>query len=383
MVFTTIGWELYEKTHSALDLGLVGFFLVLPSLAFGLLGGNVADRFDRRLVLVLATSVYALCLFGLSLVSGSQVDIPQFRVFVFSLLFLMGTCDAFCIPAKQSLLPQLVPRQTLPNAVTWNSTTFQTAAVTGPVVCGFLLKKLPYSTMYESAMVFEVIFVIVLLLLRLESKRSDKSPITFKSLGEGARFVWNTKPILATITLDLFAVLLGGCTALLPLFVKDILHTGPEMLGWLRAAPAIGALCMALFVARTPLRKPGLTLLWAVAGFGAATVIFGLSRNLWLSLGMMFLIGALDNISVIVRGTLVQMLTPDRLLGRVQSVNYLFINSSNELGAFESGLAAAILGPVPAVVLGGLCSIGIVLVVSRIWPQVARLGSLQKSRARA
>ena len=381
MVFMTVGWELYGKTSSAMDLGLVGLSLVLPSLALGLLGGNVADRFDRRSIVVLCTIVYTFCLVALGLLSRSPESPQHFRLLIFGLLFLIGTCDAFCIPAKQALVPQLVPPQAIPNAVAWNSTAFQTAAVTGPAVCGYLLRSVSYSTIYWSAALFEIIFIVIILSLRLNPHDLKREPITLLSFAEGARFVWNTKPILATITLDLFAVLLGGCTALLPIFVKDILHSGEETLGWLRTAPAVGALLMAVTVAQVPLKKPGQTLLWAVAGFGLATIVFGLSKNLWLSLSMMFLIGALDNISVIVRGTLVQVLTPDRLLGRVQSVNYLFINSSNELGAFESGLAAAILGSaVPAVVLGGIGSILVALGVSVLWPQVAKLKSLQSQK---
>jgi len=384
MVFMTVGWELYERTGSALDLGLVGLSMVLPFLAFGLFTGNLADRFDRRLLVSLATLAYALCLGALAFLSHFHGTSPDFKHWVFGLLFLMGTADAFCVPAKQSLLPQLVPRTAIHNALTWNSSTFQTAAVTGPAVCGFLLKHfLPYPAIYASAMVLEAVFLVTLLSLHLGPRSSRKEPITTRSLAEGLRFVHRTKPILATLTLDLLAVLLGGCMALLPVFVKDILHSDEQALGWLRGAPAVGAICMALLVARKPMARPGKTLLWAVAGFGAATIVFGLSHWLWLSLAMMFIIGALDNISVIVRGTLVQMLTPERLLGRVQSVNYLFINSSNQLGAFYSGVMATLLGPVPAVVLGGFVSMGIVLLVHRAWPQVARLGPLHKARARA
>ncbi len=385
MVSTTIGWELYEKTGRALDLGLTGLSTVLPFFLFALLGGNVADRFNRRIVIVLATAAYSLALVGLALTSAYQNHIPLFRIQVFLCLFLGGACNAFYIPAKQALLRQLVPRRDLLNAVTWGSTSFQLAAVTGPAVCGLLIGRFPYFWIYGNAVIFEAIFIAVLLSLNLNETNDKKAPISLESLVEGGKFVWNTKPILATITLDLFAVLLGGCTALLPIFVKDILHSGPETLGWLRAAPSFGAFLMALLMAGTPMKKPGLTLLWAVSGFGAATIVFGLSTNLWLSLVMMFVIGGLDEISVILRGTLVQVMTPDRLLGRVQSVNFLFIYSSNELGAFESGVTAHLLGilmgpvagTVTAVVLGGMGSIGIVWLVSRLWPQVANLKSLQ------
>src|SRR5581483_2255187 len=262
---------------------------------------------------------------------------------------------------------------------------FQLASVTGPAACGLLLARLPSWTIYATAVFFELLFLGALLSLELQKTKIKKEPITLRSLAEGGKFVWNTKPILATITMDLFAVLLGGCTALLPIFVKDILHSGPETLGWLRSAPSLGALLMAFWVAKRPMKKPGLTLLWAVGGFGAATIVFGLSSDLWLSLAMMFLIGALDEISVILRGTLVQVLTPDRLLGRVQAVNYMFIYSSNELGAFESGTVAQLFGQggagaVPSVILGGIGSILVVLGVSVLWPEVAKLKSLQDQK---
>ncbi len=383
MTATAIGWELYGKTGKALDLGLAGLSTVLPFFFLGLLGGNVADRFNRRLVIVLSTLVYVLGLLGLVLASAFLKQASSFKFLVFGCLFLGGACNAFYVPAKQAFFRELVPREALPNAVTWGSGAFQTAAVTGPAVCGILLARIPNFLIYTTGIFFELLFVFVLLSLKLRKSTEKKASISLQSLAEGGKFVWNTKPILATITLDLFAVLLGGCTALLPIFVKDILHTGPETLGWLKSAPAIGALIMALLVARTPLKKPGLSLLWAVAGFGAATIIFGLSKYLWLSMAMMFLIGALDEISVILRGTLVQVLTPDRLLGRVQAVNYLFIYSSNELGAFESGVAAALLGTIPAVVLGGVGSILVVLGVAVLWPQVAALKSLQKQRLKS
>jgi MFS family permease len=381
MVAMAVGWQLYRITGSALNLGLVGLFQVLPYLAFGLFAGNVADRHNRRLIVVLTTIPYVLGLAGLLSVSLLAERMPHFEYGVFGCLLFMGIANTFYIPAKQSLLPELVPRRDLANAVTWSSGSFQVAAVAGPALCGWLLEHFPYSTIYWTDMVFEILFAVIVLTFQSPSRRLRKEPITWKSVGEGAKFVWHTKPILATITIDLFAVLLGGCTALMPVFVKDILHSGPQTMGWLLAAPSVGAFIMAMLLTRfPPLKKPGKALLWAVTGFGVATIIFGLSKNLWLSLSMMFIIGALDNISVIVRGTLVQVLTPNRLLGRVQAVNFLFISSSNNLGAFESGTLAAFLGPVASVVLGGIGSILVVLAVARAWPQVARFGPLEKAR---
>ncbi len=384
MVSMTVLWELYGKTGSALDLGLVGLFQMLPFLALGLLGGHVADHFDRRWIVALSTVVYVLSLMGLAAASLHRNDLPHFNLWFFGCLLIMAISNAFYIPAKQSLLPQLVPRRDLANAVTWGSGTFQVASVTGPALCGWLLEKFPDWSVYAMGIVINVVFAASAMTFRSQGTQAARKAVTMESLVEGARFVWKTKPILATITLDLFAVLLGGCTALMPIFVKDILKSGPQTMGWLLAAPSIGAFAMAMLLAqRPPMKRPGLTLLWAVAGFGAATIVFGFSKNLWLSLAMMFVIGALDNISVIVRGTLVQVLTPNRLLGRVQSVNFLFINSSNYLGAFESGTVAALFGAVPSVVLGGIGSILIVLGVGWFWPEVARLGPLHRpTRAR-
>ena len=385
MVSMAVGWELYGKTGSALDLGLVGLFQVLPFLALGLLGGNVADRFDRRLIVALSTVVYVLGLAGLMAVSIHSDSLAHFNLWVFACLFFMGTANAFYVPAKQALLPQLVARKDLANAVTWGSGTFQVASVTGPALCGWMLANFPYWSVYSFSLAAELGFALAALGFQAGQRTAERKNISLRSLGDGARFVWNTKPILATITLDLFAVLLGGCTALMPIFVKDILKSGPQTLGWLLAAPSIGAFFMAMLVAqRPPMGRPGKALLWAVAGFGAATIVFGLSKNLWLSLAMMFMVGALDNISVIVRGTLVQVLTPDWLLGRVQAVNFLFINSSNNLGAFESGVLAQLLGgAVPSVVLGGIGSILIVLGVAWVWPQVARLGPLHRPQKKS
>ncbi len=382
MVSMSVGWQLYRITGSALNLGLVGLFQFLPYLTLGLFAGNVADRHNRRMIVVLTTIPYVIGLGGLLSVSLLAGKMPHFEYGVFGCLLFMSVANVFYIPAKQSLLPELVPRPVLANAVTWSSGSFQVAAVTGPAFCGWILERFSYSTVYWMDMAFELFFAVIVLTFQSRSKPLKKEPITWKSVGEGAKFVWHTKPILATITIDLFAVLLGGCTALMPVFVKDILHSGPQTMGWLLAAPSVGAFSMAMLLTRfPPLKKPGKALLLAVTGFGLATIVFGLSKNLWLSLAMMFIIGALDNISVIVRGTLVQVLTPNRLLGRVQAVNFLFISSSNNLGAFESGALASLLGSaVPAVVLGGIGSILVVAFVAKVWPQVARLGSLETAR---
>ncbi|HJT24954.1 MAG TPA: MFS transporter, partial [bacterium] len=281
MVSMAVGWELYGKTGSALDLGLVGLFQVLPFLALGLFGGNLADRFDRRLIVALSTLVYVLGLAGLMTVSIHRDSLSHFNLWVFACLLFMGTANAFYIPAKQALLPQLVLRKDLANAVTWGSGTFQVASVTGPALCGWALEHFPYWSVYAFSLAAEMVFAIAALGFQAGQSAVEKKNITLRSLGDGARFVFKTKPILATITLDLFAVLLGGCTALMPIFVKDILQSGPQTMGWLLAAPSIGAFGMAMILAqRPPMKRPGKALLWAVAGFGMATIVFGLSKNL-------------------------------------------------------------------------------------------------------
>lgn len=383
MIAMAVFWDIYGKTQSALDLGLVGLTQIAPFLVLGLLAGSLADRYDRRLIASISGLVNAVGLVLLAMISTHRDSFHHFNLWFFGCLLFLGTAAAFYVPARQSLLPQLVPRKDLANAVSWGSGMFQVASVAGPALCGWILERFPSSVVYISGVISAMVAAIATLTFPKQKENTHAKTVTLKSLGDGARFVWKNKPILATITLDLFAVLLGGCTALMPIFVKDILHSGPQTMGWLLTAPSLGAFGMSLFWAhRPPMKHPGKSLLGAVAGFGAATMVFGLSKNLWLSLAMMFVVGALDNISVIVRGTLVQVLTPGHLLGRVQSVNFIFINSSNYLGAFESGVVAAFIGAVPSVVLGGLGSILIVLGVTWLWPEVARLGPLHKVSAK-
>jgi MFS family permease len=280
------------------------------------------------------------------------------------------------------LLPQLVPSAVFTNAITWNATAFYIAAVTGPMVGGELmvLSENP-APAFAVVMVCRLLALASMAAVRHRSAERPEQSISWESVVAGVRFVWNTKLILATITLDLFAVLLGGATYLLPIFAIDILKVGPSGLGLLRAADAVGAVCMAMAIAHLPpMRRAGVTLLWAVAGCGVATIIFGLSQWFWLSLLMMFLVGALDNISVVVRHTLVQMLTPDEMRGRVSAVNNVFIVASNDLGGLESGLTAWLFGAKVSVVGGGIGTILVVLGAMRIWPQILGIGSLAAIR---
>jgi hypothetical protein len=287
---------------------------------------------------------------------------------------------SFGAPARAALLPQIVPPKVFTNAVSWNGSLFHLALVIGPVIGGMVITHSFYLAYAIDAGTL-LLAVICTSMIRHRAGRSAKEPASLENLLAGARFVWKTKVMLATMTLDLFAVLLGGATALLPVYAKDILmlpNGGKDGLGWLRAAPAIGSCIIAVcFVHMPPMKKAGRSLLWMVAGFGAATIVFGLSKSFALSMLMLMLIGAFDQVSVVVRHTLVQMLSPDKMRGRVAAVNNMFIGASNQLGELESGLAAWAFGPVIAVVSGGIGTIMVVGAVGVIWPQVVRIGALE------
>ena len=369
-----VGWELYERTHSAAVLGLLGLVQFLPVLLLALPAGHTVDRHSRKGVLAAALGVTVLTSLGLAVLSWQQGLIEL----VYLCLLLSGCCRAFSAPARWALMAQVVPAPLLNNAVTWNSSGWQIASVAGPALGGLVVAATGQAVgAYLLAAGSALVCAVLVAPIRPLRPAPPAKAASLASLLAGVRFVWRTKLILATITLDLFAVLLGGATALLPVFAKDILHVGPVGLGWLRASPALGALLMAVVLAhRPPLRRAGRALLLAVTGFGAATVGFGLSENFWLSLATLAVTGALDNVSVVVRGTLVQVLTPDAMRGRVSAVNVVFISSSNELGGFESGMTAELFGPVASVVGGGIGTVAVVLAVVWRWPEVLRLGAL-------
>jgi MFS family permease len=405
MMQVALGWELYERTHSAFALGLVGLATALPVAVFALPAGHVADRYDRKAVLVWAQIFFAVASFSLAVISHFQGPIPL----IYVILILRGTAQAFNNPARQALLPRLVPAGMLTNAVTWASSAFQSAAAIGPALGGFAVAiQGRASGAYVVSAVLFVVNLVTLLMMRggrstssapvamqalvvpvgsplaggegvqSEPPWRERERMTLESLVAGMRFVRETKVILAAITLDLFAVLLGGATALLPVFAKDILHVGPDGLGWLRAAPSVGALIIAIGIAhRPPMQRTGWTLLLSVAGFGIATIVFGLSRSYALSVVMLFALGGLDSISMVIRSTLVQLWTPDEMRGRVSAVNSVFIDMSNELGGFESGALAAIVGPVVAVVAGGIGTLVVVTGVAMAWPELRRLKEIE------
>jgi MFS family permease len=369
-----VGWELYRRTGSALTLGLAYLAQFLPVLLLALPAGQTADRFNRKGVFQLAVGAAALASLGLAALSATQGPIALVLV----CLLLSGAARAFAAPARSALLPQVVPPEALANAVTWNSSGWQLANVAGPALGGVVL-AVSAPAVYLLAAACSAACIVLLIPVRPREVARAPASRSLASLLAGARFVWRSELLLAAITLDLFAVLLGGAVALLPVYAADILGVDEVGLGCLRAAPALGAMLMALALAhRPPLRRPGRSLLLAVAGFGVATIVFGFSRDYTLSFVMLALTGAFDNVSVVVRGTLMQVLTPDEMLGRVAAVNSVFISSSNELGGFESGVTAWWWGPVASVVVGGVGTLAVVAFVAWYWRGLLGLGPLHK-----
>ncbi len=367
-------WEIYERSGSAMDLAWVGLVQVIPIVALALVSGHVADRFDRKKVIMAALAVTIVASFGLTWISATAGPI----LWIYGWLLVNAIARAFLQTAKQSFLPQIVPREHFSNAVTWSMGGFHLASMVGPAIGGLLIAwQHSAALVYVLAAVGNMVFMNLLIFVPHRKAAAAPQQVTFRTLVAGFHFVWSNQIILGAIALDMFAVLLGGAVTLLPIYAKDILHTGPSGLGWMRTAEAIGALSMALFLAfRPPMHNAGRALLWAVAGFGGATIVFGLSTNYWLSLAMLFLIGALDNISVVIRHTLVQVLTPDEMRGRVSAVNGVFINVSNELGGFESGLVARLVTPVFSVVSGGIGTLLVVATAAASLPKLRQYGRL-------
>jgi MFS family permease len=374
----TATYEIFKKTGSTMSLGLVGLVLGIPMLLLTLPAGHLADSRSRRRMIVVTQSFCAVCLVGLSMLSHYGHAWPHSIGAMYLLLSLSAAGATIGRPARAALMPQLVPQAVFSNAVTWNSSTFETATVLGPTIAGFICAKSIPSAYFVSAIGFAICAVLMATLPETHDASAKRRSATLSDVSVGLRFVWRAKLMLGAMTMDLFAVLLGGAVFLLPAVATDILHVGPIALAWLRAGPSIGAISMALILAhRPPMRRAGRALLLSVAGFGVATVIFGLSRNFWLSFVMLILTGAFDNISVVVRHTIVQMLTPDEMRGRVSAVNQIFIGSSNEIGGFESGVTAAWLGTVRSIVFGGIGTLLVVTVCSLVFPAVRTLGSLQ------
>jgi MFS family permease len=375
MQSVAVGWQVYEITHRALDLGLVGLAQFLPGVFLFLVAGHAADRHDRRRLL-------NICYFGFILCSGLLLALAMRGVhsvhFIYLVLLLLGVVRCFNWPASRALLPQIVPPEYFSKAVAWNASTFQSATILGPAMGGVLYAATGGSgVVYGTATVASAIALLATLRIRSKSQPRPAEEMSLRTVMAGFRYVWREKVVLGSISLDMFAVLLGGAVALLPVYASDILKTGPWGLGLLRSAPGVGAAVMAIFLAKRPIRgRAGLIMLWCVAGFGAFTILFGVSRSLLLSLVALLLVGATDMVSVIIRATLVQFATPDEMRGRVNAVDMLFIGASNELGEFESGLTAHWFGTVPAVVLGGVGTLVVIAISAWAFPELRKADRL-------
>ena len=360
MLSVAVGWQIYAITGRALDLGLIGLVQFFPSVMLALPAGHVADQFERRRIVMLGQIVDMLAIVALAVISLMHL---AHETMILALVFVIGVAKAFEFPALQSMLPALVPSAILPRAMAASASAGQAAMIMGPAVGGLLYVAGP-GTVYSVCAVLYLIAVVLMAHLRYEQAQPKREPATLKTLFAGVHFIRHRSDVLGVISLDLFAVLLGGATALLPIFARDILHTGPWGLGLLRAAPAVGALLMSLWLARHSMeRRVGPIMFASVAGFGVATLVFAVSKVLWLSLVALFALGAFDMVSMVIRGALVQLDTPDDMRGRVSAVNAIFINTSNQLGEFESGLLAAWVGAINATLIGGIGT----LVVVGLW----------------
>ncbi len=411
MLAVAVTWQIYEWTGSATALGLIGFLHALPLLVLTLPAGHLADRFNRKWILCGALFASASLSLILAIITawpeiipdGSalrtansfireialsferRVDPDSLRFdnpalpLLYLIMFFIAVVRVISGPSRTALLPQLLPLEAFSNAVTWNASVFGIANVAGPALGGFVIAYAGFSSVYLLDAICAAVFLVLLLPVSYRKGVRSRAARTRDNLLAGVRFVWADKRILSAITLDLFAVLFGGAIALLPIFADRILHVGPVGLGWLRAAPAIGSFSMALSLAHLPpMKRPGVTLLWAVGGFGLAIIGFGLSTWFLASFLFLLLSGVLDNVSVVVRHSLVQLLTPDQMRGRVSAINQIFIGSSNELGALRAGLMAAWIGPVAAAVAGGLITISVAIGVARLWPQIRLVPMLSR-----
>ncbi|MDF3056628.1 MAG: entS [Rariglobus sp.] len=417
MTSVAVAWQIYQWTHSATALGLVGLLNVIPLLVCLLPAGALADRFDRKRIITLSTAALACLSVLLACVAFFHEAVPRLAILdllngglrrlamlfeqqadpisfdfthpalpvVYAILLVMGVVRILGWPARSAIVPQLVPPGVLSNTLTWNSSAFEIATMTGPAIGGFLIAWAGFPVVYVLDALCGLSLLVLLTRVHVPPPVAPVVAMgkrSWRSLLAGAEFIWNKKVVLAASGLDMFAVLLGGAVALLPIYADQILHVGPIGLGWLRAAPSIGAFGMAMWIAhRRPMQRPGLMLLWAVAGFGVAIVVFGLSHWFWLSFIALLATGSFDNVSVVVRQSLVQLLTPNHLRGRVTSVNQIFVGSSNEIGTLRAGLMAALVGPVAAVVWGGVGTILTVLVIARAVPQLKTVAPLDQLRA--
>jgi len=382
MQAVAVGWQVYEITKRPLDLGLVGLAQFLPTFLLFLLSGHAADTFNRRKLMIVCDFGFAICFcLLLAITLRGQASIAA----IYFVLVMLGVTRAFNGPVTRALFPQLVPAEHFASSVAWASTFWQAATIFGPILGGliyaFFERAFGHSAgpiaVYSTALIVSSVAIVLTFRLPHQEKPRARPAGELSNVFEGFRYIWREKLILGAISLDLFAVLLGGAVALLPVYAREILQTSPWGLGILRAAPGVGAGIMAVAVAHNPLKKnAGAAMLWCVAGFGVFTVLFGISRSLLLSFVALLLVGATDMVSVIVRATLIQLQTPDEMRGRVNAVDMIFIGASNELGQFESGLTAQWFGTVPAVILGGFGAIIITGLWAWMFPQLRKVNQL-------
>jgi MFS family permease len=378
MQSVAVGWQVYEITRRPLDLGYVGLAQFAPGFVLFLFAGHAADRLDRRKLLIWCYAGFGICS---ALLLGISWRAPQSVHLIYVVLVLVGVCRSFSFPVSRAILPHLVPEEHFANAVAWNASTFQLATIAGPALGGiayaFFRGPHPVYALAVSVSILAVSLTFRIHPLPTSPQKSAREPASLRTVLAGFRFIGQKKLILGSISLDMFAVLLGGAVALLPVYAKEILHTGPWGLGLLRSAPGVGAALMAIVVAHRPIRRrAGLTMLLSVALFGVFTIVFGLSHSLVLSMVALFLTGAADMVSVIIRATLIQVATPDDMRGRVNAVDMMFIGVSNELGEFESGLTAQWLGTVPAVVLGGVGTLVVIATWAWLFPELRNADQL-------
>ena len=373
-----VGWQVYALTGSPFYLGLVGLAQFLPMFVLTLAVGHVADRYDRRIVVRLCQIVEGLAAAALAYGSFSGW---QSKESILAVVFIAGAARAFEAPTIHALVPGLVPALLIPRAVAWSASAHQTATILGPALGGLLYMAGPTAAYATASLLFLTASSLVAL-IRIERTPPNREPVSLRSLFAGIVFIRNQPVILGAISLDLFAVLLGGATALLPVYARDIFVAGPWGLGLLRSAPAVGALAMSIFLARHMIEhRIGRIMFGAVVIFGVATIVFALSTSFVLSLGALVVLGAADVISVVIRSSLVQIKTPDEMRGRVSAVNSMFIGTSNQLGEFESGLTAALFGVVPAVLIGGVGTLIVVIIWMRLFPQLVKIDSLKPDAA--
>ncbi|RLP26066.1 MFS transporter [Mesorhizobium sp. YM1C-6-2] len=374
IVSVAVGWQVYDLTRDPFDLGLVGIVQFMPSLLLVLVTGAASDRFGRRLIMGLATGIEALC--ALALLWFALRGLTGVGP-IFGVLAIFGVARAFLGPAAASLVANLVPKEDFPNAVAWNSSAWQTANIVGPVAGG-LLYGVSAEAAYGIATALMAAATLLAFSIPKPAQRQASEKPSMETLFAGFRYIWHEKVVLGAISLDLFAVLLSGAVALLPVYARDILELGPWGLGLLRAAPGIGALVVAFWLAGHPIRNhAGVIMLAFVALFGVVTVMFGVSTMPWFSIAALALLGATDMVSVYVRETLIQLWTPDEVRGRVNAVNMVFVGASNELGEFRAGTMAALIGTVPAVVFGGVGAVAVAGLWAVIFPQLRRVRHLQ------